>query len=111
MCYRSHIINQCIINYGGIRCFKVWFEIPDPYLHVNKTDVLTYFDFILRTINKNLKMKTSGQLKAKLSNLANSDINNYRPSKHAIKKYGILKRLRKNNNIVILRPYKGPVQL
>ena len=56
-------------------------------------------------------MKTSGQLKAKLSNLANSDINNYRPSKHAIKKYGILKRLRKNNNIVILRPYKGPVQL
>ena len=43
----------------------------------------------------------------KLSNLANADVNNYRPSKYAMKKHGIFKRLRKNNNTVILRPDKG----
>ena len=51
--------------------------------------------------------KQSGELKAKLSNLPNTYVNNYRPSKYAMKKHGILKRLRKNNNIVILRPNKG----
>ena len=77
-------------------------------LHVNKTDVLTTFDFILRTMIKELKNeKQSGELKAKISNLANTYVNNYRPSKYAMKKHGILKRLCKNNNIVILRPDKG----
>ena len=51
--------------------------------------------------------KQSDELKVKLSNLVNNYVNNYRPSKHAMKKHGILKRLRKNNNIVILQPDKG----
>ena len=72
-------------------------------LHVNKTDASTTFDFILRTMTKDLENeKQSGELKAKLSNLANTYVNNYRPSKYAMKKHGILKRLCKNNNIVIL---------
>ena len=59
-------------------------------------------------MTKDLKHeKQSGELKAKLSNLANTYINNYRPSKYALKKHGILKRLCKNNNIDILRPDKG----
>ena len=73
---------------------------PIHHLHVNKTDVLTAFEFILKTITKE---KQSGELKAKLSNLANTYVNNYRPSKYAMKKHGVLKRLCKNNNIVILR--------
>ena len=76
-------------------------------LHVNKTDASTTFDFILRTMTKDLENeKQSGELKAKLSNLANTYVNNYRPSKYAMKKHGILKRLCKNNNIVILWPNK-----
>ena len=51
--------------------------------------------------------KKSGELKTKLSNLANTYVNNYGPSKYVMKKHGILKRLHKNNNIVILRPDKG----
>ena len=74
---------------------------------LNKTDILTTFDFILRTMTKDLKNeKQSGERKAKLSNLTNTYVNNYRPSKYVMKKHGILKRLCKNNNIVILRPDK-----
>ena len=50
-------------------------------------------------------MKNSGELKAKLSNLANY-VNNYEPSKYAMKKHRILKQLHKNYNVVILRPDK-----
>ena len=59
-------------------------------------------------MTKDLKNEhQSGELKAKLSYLASTYVNNYRPWKYAMKKHGILKRLRKNNNIVILRPDKG----
>ena len=50
-------------------------------------------------------MKNSGELKAKLSNLANY-VNNCEPSKYAMKKHRILKQLHKNYNVVILRPDK-----
>ena len=69
---------------------------------------MTTFDFILRTITKDLKNEErSDELKAKRSNLANTYVNNYRPSKYAMKKHRILKWLCKNNNIVILWPDKG----
>ena len=59
-------------------------------------------------MTKDLKNeKQSGELKAKISNLANTYVNNYRPLKYAMKKDGMLKRLCKNNNKVILRPDKG----
>ena len=63
-------------------------------------------------MTKDLKNeKQSGELKVKPSKLANTYINNYRPSKYAMKKHVILKRLCKNNNIVILQADKAIVQL
>ena len=59
-------------------------------------------------MTKDLKNeKQCGELKMKLSNLANTYVNNYRPLTYVMKKHGILKRLRKNNDIVILQPDKG----
>ena len=55
-------------------------------------------------MTKDLKNgKQAGEL---LSNLANSYVNNYRPSKYPMKKHRILKRLYKNNDIFILGPDK-----
>ena len=55
-------------------------------LHINKTDLLTTFEFILKIMNKDLKHeKQSGEL----SNLANTYANNDRPSKYAMKKQDI----------------------
>ena len=107
-------LNETIHNLSTITLTTEELDILKPGLkhstyplHVNKTDALTNLDFILRTMAKDLENeKQSGELKAKLSNLANTYVNNYRPSKYAMKKHGVLKRLRKNNNIVILRPNK-----
>ena len=59
-------------------------------LHINKTDLWTTFEFILKIMTKDLKHeKQSGELKAKLSNLSNTYANNNRPSKYAMKKQDI----------------------
>ena len=42
-----------------------------------------------------------------MSHLANSYYSNYKPTRAALKKHGILKKLRNNNDIAILRPDKG----
>ena len=48
-------------------------------LHINKTDVLTIFDFIHQLMNKDLKQrKMQGQVKAKMSYLTNNCVNAYK---------------------------------
>ena len=48
-------------------------------LHINKTDVLTIFDFIHQSMNKDLKQrKMQGQVKAKMSYLTNNCVNAYK---------------------------------
>ena len=51
--------------------------------------------------------KHSGELKTKMSHLANSYVNAYKPTKNFLKKYEILKRLQERKDIVILRLDKG----
>ena len=46
-------------------------------------------------------------MRSNLSHLANSYYSNYKPTRAALKKHGILKKLRNNKDIVILRPDKG----
>ena len=68
----------------------------------------TIFDFIHRTMTKNLKdQKDTGEVKAKISYLANTYVNSYKPTKNALQKHKILKKLRNNNNILITKPDKG----
>ena len=50
--------------------------------------------------------KQSGEVKTKISNLAHSYANSYKPTLHALKKHRIFKRLANNRDIVILRPDK-----
>ena len=51
--------------------------------------------------------KQSGKVKTKISNLANSYVNSYEPTLHALIKHRIFKRLANNKDIVILRPDEG----
>ena len=48
----------------------------------------------------------AGKLKSEMSFLANSYTNNYKPNKNTLDKHCIIKRIRNNNNIVIMRPDK-----
>ncbi len=79
-----------------------------PPSRISKTDVFTSFEMISKFATTNLKKEEfAGELKAELSYLANSYHSNYRPSKETLKKHGILKKLRNNENIIICKPDKG----
>ena len=49
----------------------------------------------------------AAELRSKLSHLANSYVTTYKPSAAALKKHRVLTRLKRNKNIVILKPDKG----
>ena len=76
----------------------------------NKNDVLTLFDFLQRAMNKDLKdNRDAGEVKAKLSYLANSYVNSYKPTKNALRKFlnKVLNKLQNDKDILITRPDKG----
>ena len=75
---------------------------------LNKTDVFVTFEMIYRFYTANLKSADNeGELKSNISNLANSYISSYKPSKAQLKKHRIIQNLRRNKNIAILKPDKG----
>ena len=95
-----------------LELLKYGLKNPLHPLQVTKTDILTTIDFIHRAMTKDLRdEKQSGEVKTKISNLAHSYVNCYKPTLHALKKHGILKRLANNKNIVILCRDKGGVTI
>ena len=79
-----------------------------PPLSVNKTEILATFDIMHRVLMKDIKdVKDKGKLKSEISYIANNYVNNYKPTKSTLKKHRILKQLRNNNDIVIVKPDKG----
>ena len=76
--------------------------------HLLKTDILTTFEQIDRSLLCDLKdERKSGELKATTSNLANMYWSSYKPTQNTLRKHGILKKLRTRKDIVIVRPDKG----
>ena len=75
---------------------------------VNKSDVYVAFEQIHYLTSKKIKNKNlSGQLASELSHLCHSYVSSYQPSLGDLKKYKVLKNLRKNKDIVLLKPDKG----
>ena len=71
------------------------------------SDVFSCFELINRTMVRNLiDRKQKGKLVADLSHLAHSYVSSHQPSAADLRKFRILKELRKNKDIVIL-PDKG----
>ena len=79
-----------------------------PPLKLRKTDVFVSFEMVHRFLREYLKNDADKPaLKAQLSHLANSYIHNYQLSRSTLTKHRILKKLRNDKEIVILRPDKG----
>ena len=92
---------EAVLNRSATRLTDVELEILknglkhsiEP-LYINKTGVLTTFDFIHRLMSKYLKHeKDAGEVKAKMFYLANNHVNAYKLSKNTICKHKILKNL------------------
>ena len=91
-----------------LKLLKYGLKHPIHPLQVNKTDILTTFDFMRHAMTKDLRdEKQSSEVQTKISNLAHSYVNNYKPTLHALKKHRILKRSVSNKDIVVLRPDEG----
>ena len=79
-------------------------------LKINQSDVFACFELIHRTMSKNLiDSSHEGKIVADLSHLAHTYVSAHKPTPVDLKKHRILKSLKNNKNIVILKPDKGNV--
>ena len=77
-------------------------------LKIRKTDIFYSFELLSRFFNTNLNdKKDDPHVRSTLSHVANSYYNSYKPSKSTLKKHGLLKKLRNNKDIVLMKPDKG----
>ena len=75
---------------------------------INKPDILSTFGFIHQTMAKDLKdQKDTGEVRAKITYLANIYVNSYNQTKTTLWKQKILKKLRYKSNILITKADKG----
>ena len=103
-----HNLPNVTIRTQELGLLKYDLKHPIDPIQVNKTDILTTFDFLHHEITKDLRdEKQSGEVKTKISNLAHSYVNSYKATLHALEKHRVLKRVANNKDIAILRPDKG----
>ena len=110
----SHLLNETVTNVSShsltseqlnILKFGLTHSIRPP--KINESDVFTCFELINHTMAKKLRdTKQAGKLVADLSRLAHNYVSSYRPTIEDLKKLRVLKEIRKNKNIVILKPDK-----
>ena len=75
---------------------------------LSKTDIYVSFEMISRVLTSDLKVSgTEGEVRGQLAYLANNYYHSYRPTATQLRKHKILDKLKKNKNIVILKPDKG----
>lgn len=79
-----------------------------PPSRINKTYVFVSFEMMHCFLLENLKSKIDKPaLKSELLHFANSYVYNYKPSRPTLRKRGILRKLKNNKSIIILRRDKG----
>ena len=75
---------------------------------IRKSEIFTTFEKNYRSFINNLKSdETKSQIKAHLSDLANTYFYNYKPSPGILHQNRVLRNLRKNKDIIITKPNKG----
>ena len=86
--------------------FGLTHSIFPPY--IKKTDIFACFESIYQSMSSRLMDKNNvGKLKADLSHLAQTYVSSFRPSQKDIKTHKTLNQLRRNKEIVLLKPDKS----
>ena len=74
----------------------------------NKTDVLASFEMIHQTMKRNLRnYDQTANLKTEIAHLAQNYVSSYKPTSTDLKKHRILRNIRNNREIIVLKPDKG----
>ena len=75
---------------------------------VSQTDVLVTFESVYSFMSSNLKDSADSNLmKSDLTRMAQHYVSSYMPTKSALKKHAILKKLKARSELVITKPDKG----
>ena len=101
-------LSSCKLTDDELELLKngLGFSIKPP--HLNKTNILASFEKIHYTMkNKLIDKNSATHLKTEIAHLAQNYLSSYRPSSNDLKKHRILRTLRNNHNIIILKPDKG----
>ena len=85
-------LSSKLLTTDELEVLKYGLKHPIHPLQINKIDILSTFDFIYHAKANDLKDKKHFiELKTKISHLANSYVNAYKPTKIFLKKHKILK--------------------
>ena len=86
--------------------FGLTFAIKPP--HLRKSQVFTTFELLHQDLKRHLVDKNkANEVRSEIQHLATTYVNSFKPSLKDLKKLKIPKRLKKNKDIIILRPDKG----
>ena len=86
--------------------FGLSHSIFSPY--INKTDIYASFESIYQSMKSHLiDKRNDSKLGVEFSHVARLYANSFKPSNKYIETHNVLKRLRKNQDITILKPDKG----
>ena len=102
----DNLTKKLNLNQLSLILLKV-FQIDEVLIYPSY-HILAQCRVLHRAMNKDLKYnRDAGEVKAKLSYLANSYVNLYKPTKNVLRKYRVLNKLRNNKDILITTPDKG----
>ena len=77
-------------------------------LQISKSHVFTTFELLHQDLKRHLVDKSkANEVKNEIQHLATTYVNSFKPTTNDLKKLKILKKLKQNKDIVILRPDKG----
>ena len=86
--------------------FGFTFSTKSP--HLRKSQFFTTFELFNQDLKRHLVDKSkANEVRSEIQHLATTYVNSFKPSLKDLKKLKILKRLKKNKDIIILRPDKG----
>ena len=75
---------------------------------ISKSHVFTTFELLHQDLKRHLVDKSkANEVKSQIQHLATTYVNSYKPTPNDLKKLKILKKLKQNKDIIILRPDKG----
>ena len=77
-------------------------------LHLRKSQVFTTFELLHQDLKRHLVAKNNAnEVRSEIQHLVTTYVNSFKPSLKDLKRLKILKKLKKNEDIIILRPNKG----
>ena len=86
--------------------FGLTYAIKSP--QISKSHVCTTFELLHQDLKRHLVDKSkANEVKSEIQHLPTTYVNSFKPSTNDLKKLKILKKLKQNKDIIILRPDKG----